>query len=298
MSMFLEVVLPVCMIFLVGYLIQSWRKVDIKPISTLAIYVLTPALVFRTFTSSPLNINYFYMLVFSLLLLVSLIIINKVFVKIKKLDSQTESSLILSTSFKNAGNYGAPIILFAYGEAGFAFAVMYMVLQSMINNSVGVYYAARGSLGISVALKTIFTMPTTYAMLIALVVNIFDVNLSGAIQMPIHLLAEASIPVAMIILGMQLATIRFTQIDWSLLSFSVVTRLFLSPFIAFLITLMLPIDPLLQKVLIVTAAMPTAAMIVMFAVQFNSKPQYVSTVTLVTTILSIFTITGLLIILD
>ena len=40
MSMFLEVVLPVCMIFLVGYLIQSWRKVDIKPISTLAMRTL------------------------------------------------------------------------------------------------------------------------------------------------------------------------------------------------------------------------------------------------------------------
>ncbi|KGA98888.1 transporter [Alkalihalobacillus alcalophilus ATCC 27647 = CGMCC 1.3604] len=297
MTIFIEVVLPVFMIFAIGFLIQKWRKVDIKPISTVVIYVLTPALVFRTFATSELNIDYFYMVVFALAILLSLIVINKIFSRIKKLDPATESGLILATAFKNAGNYGAPIILFAYGEAGFALAVMYMVLQSIIMNSFGVYYAARGHLGVSVALKTVMLMPATYAMLVALVINVMNIELPDNVFLPINMLAEASIPLAMIILGMQLANIRMSQFEWSLLSYSVITRLILSPIIAFGIALLLPIDPLLQKVLIVSAAMPSAATIVMFAVQFDSKPQFVSTVTFITTVLSLFTITGLLILL-
>jgi predicted permease len=60
---------------------------------------------------------------------------------------------------------------------------------------------------------------------------------------------------------------------------------------------MLPMDPMMAKVLIVSAAMPSAATIVMYAVQFDSQPRLVSSVTLVTTLFSIFTITVLLIML-
>ncbi|GAF63899.1 putative transporter [Bacillus sp. TS-2] len=297
MSMFIHVVLPVFLIFAVGFIIQKWKKVDIKPISTVAIYILTPALVFRTFSTSELNRDVFYMVVFALLLLILLIGWNKLFAKWKKLDSATESGIILSTAFKNAGNYGAPIILFAYGETGFTIAVIYMVLQSIIMNSFGVYYAASGQLGVRYALKTVMTMPATYAMIAAILFKVLPIDIPTNMMLPINMLADAAIPTAMVILGMQLGNIKVTSFDWSLIGFSVVTRLFISPVIAFLLTLWIPMDPMMQKVLILSAAMPSAATIVMFAVQFDSKPQLVSSVTLVTTIISIFTITGLLIIL-
>lgn len=41
---------------------------DVKPISTLAIYVLTPPLVFRVFYDTPLDTNILYVAIYAMLL--------------------------------------------------------------------------------------------------------------------------------------------------------------------------------------------------------------------------------------
>ena len=52
--------------------------------------------------------------------------------------------MILSTAFMNSGNLRAPIILFAYGETAFAYAIYLMVLHAIMMNFCGIYYAAMG----------------------------------------------------------------------------------------------------------------------------------------------------------
>lgn len=298
MTMFMEVVFPVVVVFFIGYVVQKWKKVDIKSVSTVAIYVLTPSLVFHTFYTAELNLQYLYMIIFAFILLMTMILINKIYARIKNYDASLESGLILATSFMNSGNYGAPIILFAYGQTGFSYAVSYMVLQSLLMNFFGVYYAARGGAGVIEALKAVFKMPATYAVIAALAMNFFHIPMPGNLLMTVELISAASIPVVMLILGMQLAEITLENFEWGKIAYGVVMRLFLSPVIAYFITLFLPLDPLLTKVLIVSAAMPTAAMIVIYAVQFNAKPKLVASITFITTLVSIATITILLYLLD
>ncbi|MDF0727308.1 AEC family transporter [Cytobacillus sp. S13-E01] len=297
MTIFIQVVLPVLLIFLSGYGIQKWKKLDIKPLSTVAIYILTPMLVFQTFYRAELNKQYAIMVLFSILLLVALIIVNKIYCNIRKHDTSVESGLILSTAFMNAGNYGAPIVLFAYGDTGFAYAVSFLVLQAIIMNFFGIYYAARGKAGIKFALKAVFEMPPTYAVLLALILNVGGIKIPENILSAVDLVGPATIPLVMVILGMQLAEIKLTNMEWDKISFGVMTRLFLSPLIAFGIILLIPMDPILQKVLILSAAMPSAATTVLYAVQYETEPDLVSSVTLITTIVSIFSITFLLILL-
>ena len=297
MTIFIQVVLPVLLIFLSGYGIQKWKRLDIKPLSTVAIYILTPMLVFQTFYRAELNKQYAIMVLFSILLLVALIIVNKIYCKIRKHDTSVESGLILSTAFMNAGNYGAPIVLFAYGDTGFAYAVSFLVLQAIIMNFFGIYYAARGKAGIKFALKAVFEMPPTYAVLLALILNVSGIKVPENILSAVDLVGPATIPLVMVILGMQLAEIKLTNMEWDKISFGVMTRLFLSPLIAFGIILLIPMDPILQKVLILSAAMPSAATTVLYAVQYETEPDLVSSVTLITTIVSIFSITFLLILL-
>ncbi|MCE7792710.1 AEC family transporter [Salipaludibacillus sp. CUR1] len=297
MTIFISVVLPVLLVFLIGYVVQIWRRVDIKPVSTVAIYILTPALVFETFYKAEMNMQYVYMVVFALILLFALIIINKLYAWKMKYNSSTEGGLILSTAFMNSGNYGAPIILFAYGQEGFAYAVSFMVLQSVIMNFFGVYYAARGVSGVKTALQVLLRMPVTYAVILAVILKLLNVTVPDNLMQPVELISQAAIPTVMLILGMQLAQIKWTGFEWGKVSYGVVVRLLLSPLIAWGITLILPLDPLLAKVLIVASAMPSAATIVMYAVEFDAKPKLVSSITLITTLLSVLTLTLLLVIL-
>lgn len=297
MQIFIQVVLPVILVFFIGYLIQKWKRLDIKPISTLAIYVMTPCLVFRVFYTADLNMQYLYMVVFALILLFSIIAINMIYAKFRKYPQDLESSLILSTAFMNSGNYGAPIILFAYGDIGFAYSVSFLVLQAVIMNFFGVYYAARGKASIDIAVKSVFMMPATYAVIIALLLKALHLDIPQNLFQTITIIADATIPTVMLILGMQLANIQWAKFEWGHISYGVIVRLLISPIIAYAITLLFPFDPILAKVLIVSAAMPSAATIVMYAIQFDAKPKLVSAITLVTTIISVFTITILLILL-
>jgi malate permease and related proteins len=297
MQIFIQVVLPVILIFLAGYGIQKWKKVDIKAVSTVGIYIMTPCLVFRTFYKAEINNETILMVVFSFVLLYALLIINKIYARLRKFPQSMESGLILSTAFMNSGNYGAPIILFAFGEQGFAYSVLFLVIQAIIMNFYGVYYAARGSAGIKLAIKSVLEMPPTYATIIALILNLTNIRIPENLYSAIDLVGAATIPTVMLILGMQLAEIKMKKIDIEKISFGVIVRLFISPLIAFVITLFTDLNPLLENVLIVSAAMPSAATTTLYAVQFDSEPDLVSSITLITTLISIVSITVLLYIL-
>lgn len=293
-SIFVEVVLPVFLIFLTGFVLQKWQQVNIKAVSTVAIYVLTPALVFPTLYEADLNQDYVIMIVFSLLLLAAIIIITRLYSWMRGYPQPVESGLILSTAFMNSGNYGAPLILFAFGQQGFDYAITLMVLQSVIMNFFGIYYAARSSAGVRLAIRTVLAMPPIYAAMIALALNVFDVTIPANLMSAIDLVSPAAIPVVMLVLGMQLAQIPLNGMQWSKISYGVVVRLMLSPLIAFVIVQFFSMNSLLEKVLIVSAAMPSAATTTMYAVQYDAEPDLVSSVTLITTLISIVTVTLLL----
>ncbi|KHE66729.1 AEC family transporter [Halobacillus sp. BBL2006] len=294
MSVFIQVVLPVLLIFGAGYIIQKLAKLDIKSVSTIALYVMLPCLVFKTFYEAELNNEYLMMLVFSALLLISILLINKVVAKAKNYDAKMESGLILSTAFMNSGNYGAPIILFAFGEEGFVYSVSFLVLQAIIMNFFGVYYAAKGTAGLKMAIVSVLKMPPTYAVIIALIMNLGGIAMPENLVSSVNLLADATIPMIMVVLGMQLAEIKVTNMEWAKVSYASTVRLIASPLIAFALTLVLPMSDMMASVLVVSAAMPSAATTTIYAVQFNSKPELVSSITLMTTLFSIVTIPVLL----
>ncbi|UII57722.1 AEC family transporter [Cytobacillus spongiae] len=296
MTVFIQVLLPIFGIFAAGFGVQKWRKLDVKSISTFAIYILTPALVFRTFYTATLDEQYLMITLFAFALLFILIGVNKIYAKLRCLDQSMESGLILSTAFMNAGNYGTPIILFVFGEQGFTYAVSFLVLQSMIMNFFGVYYAARGRQTIVASIQSVLKMPLTYTLLLALIMNELKIPLTRNIFSAIDLLAEAAIPVSMLILGMQLAELKVDHLSANL-SHTIVAifvRLIGSPLIAFGLVSVLPMEPLLQKVLIILTATPTAVTTTMYALQFDSRPKLVSSIALFTTLLSSLSLSILL----
>jgi len=294
MTIFIQVVLPVLLIFLAGYGLQRWKRLDIKVLSTAALYIFTPMLVIQTFYRTELDKQYLNMLMFSIILMVVLILICKVYCYFRKHDRSTESGLILATAFMNSGNYGAPIVLFAYGEKAFVYAVSLLVLHAILMNFFGIYYAARGNDGAKTALKAVREMPATYAVLIAILIKLLDIQIPDNLMSAIDLLGPVTIPLVMLILGMQLAEINLAKLQWEKISIAVLIRLFLSPAIALGIVWLMPMDPVLAKVLILTAAMPSAANTVIFAVQYDTEPDLVSSITLITTLISIFTVTLML----
>ncbi len=296
MNIFLQVVLPIVFIFFTGYMVQKWKPMNLKSISTLVVYITSPFLVFRTFYSSEFDMQYLLMAVFALLLFFILVLFNKLYAKIRGYSTSVENGMVLAIGFMNSGNYGAPILLFAYGEAAFHIGVSLMVLHAVMMNFLGGYYA-NSSGGIKKALLAVAKLPSIYAAALALIFQFAGLHISGNFYAAIEMVADSAIPLVMLVLGMQLAEIKLKVFDWGKVVYGTVARLLVSPLIAFGLVLLMPFDPVMQKVLIVTSAMPTAAMAAIYAVQFDAESELVSSITFISTIASIFTVTGLLYIL-
>lgn len=294
---FIQVILPTLIVFAAGFLLQRKKQLNIGSISTVAMYIFIPCLIFRTLYQTDINLQYAYMIVFAIVLFMLTVALNKLYVKIKGLPASYESAYILSTAFMNIGNYGSPIILLAYGITAFDYAISFFVLQQILMNSFGLYYAARGQLAYQEAVKKVFQVPAFYAVMIVFIFKVFDLEMPENLFTVIDLLASAAIPTVMVILGMQLSMIKLKGFGWGEVTYATMLKLVGVPLAAYGLTLLFPFDPLLQKVLILCTAMPSAVVTTMFAVQFDAHPDLVSSTTLINTVASIGTITVLLLIL-
>ncbi|KXH87233.1 AEC family transporter [Sporosarcina sp. HYO08] len=289
----LMIILPVFLIFLIGYVGQKWIGFDIKSISTAALYLMSPFLAFRTFYMNDLTMDYFYIIVTSLILTVILLATvwsTAIFMKASR--SQL-SAMILGGVFMNSGNYGAPVVLFAFGAAGFDYAVIMMVFQSLLMNTIGIFFASLGGeekATLKQSLQRVIRMPLIHAAIIGVGLQLLSISIPETLLGGISLVADASIPTVMLVLGMQLAVIVRKKVAYRFVVSVGVIRMFASPIIAAIILFFLPVNDLLKSVIILQAAMPAAANTTMFALQFGTEPDLVSFTTFATTIVSLATI--------
>lgn len=287
------IILPVFIIFFIGYMGQKLIGFDIKSISTAALYLMSPFLAFRTFYTNELTMDYLYIVLFSLLLTAVLLVIVWTTARTMNATRPQLSAMILGGVFMNSGNYGAPVVLFAFGAAGFDYAVVMMVFQSLLMNTIGIFFASIGGeekATLRQSLQRVIRMPLIYAAISGVGLQLLAVTVPKTLMEGISLVADASIPTVMLVLGMQLAAIARKKVPYRYVSAVTVIRMVLSPLIAASILYFMPINDLLKAVMIVQSAMPAAANTTMFALQFGTEPDLVSFTTFITTLISIVTI--------
>lgn len=294
MGLFFSAVLPIVSVFAVGYILQRIRLLHVKSLATTALYIFLPALAFTSLYEAEFDQGFTMIIIFAFLLLFLMILCNKILSFVFKWEQPVESASILTTAFMNGGNYGLPVIMVTLPEAAIAYAVFFMVLQQLLMNSFGVYYASRSKSGAMKALKTVFKMPATYAVILAFIFQGFSWEVPESIFSMLSMLGAAAVPLMMVNLGMQLASITSLKFNWQVISSAVVIRMMISPLIAIGFLAIFDVDPIIAGVILIVASMPSAATTTMLAIEFDSEPDLVSSITLVTTLVSLVTLTVLL----
>jgi malate permease and related proteins len=77
-------------------------------------------------------------------------------------------SILITSMFANTGNYGLPLVLFAFGEKALSYAGIYFVTTTLLFYSLGVLLASLGHMNFKDAMLGLFRVPTLYAVLLAL----------------------------------------------------------------------------------------------------------------------------------
>jgi predicted permease len=157
----------------------------------------------------------------------------------------------------------------------------------------GVFIAASGQRSVAQALLGIARVPTVYAVVAAGMVLAAGVTVPVGILRPISLLSDASLPMMMLVLGMQLERASKPEKPAAVAA-AVVVSLLVSPVTAFLIAPMVGLAGAAFQAAIIQAAMPAAVVTTILALEFDLDPSFPTTVVFASTLLSPLTVTGLI----
>ena len=281
----LNVILPVVLVAGTGFLFARLTHVDEKPLTQLSFYVLTPALIFHSMLNRSVSMTDLgAVALFVLIMHGLLLLIGAVGVRRTGWDENTRASALLSLTMNNCGNYGLAILLFAFGDAGFTLGVLYMVSHLLYQVIGGVGIASwHRSMKKRQLVLTILKVPWLYALALALIVRLLGWELPETLARPIELVAGATIPVQLLLLGMALSRVRVGNLLRQAVPISL-AKLIIPPLLAWGLTAILGFDGLLRSVVILQASAPTAVNALVLSLQYGRRSELTASVVLMTTI--------------
>ena len=292
----MNIVMPVFFLMGIGFLTGKYLTINSKSISDLCLYVFSPALFFHSVTTSALEIGDLgKILLFAFSLFVLFVLLIELLSRIFKWTLSYKNTLMLASGFPNAGNYGLPIVLFAFGDTGVSIAVIYVVMQSLLMNSAGVFFASNHeSVSKKDILMNILRMPGFVAVSFGLLLKVLDVPIPTVVENSVGLLGQAAVPTLLTLLGVTLASIQIKNVV-KFIGTATMLKLFGYPIIAvLLLSAFYPWGSTEANILLVCAATPTAATTTLLAIKFNMNSDMVSSAMFVSTMASVITITLLL----
>ena len=288
-----DIILPIFIIMGIGFLLQKKFDMNISTLAKLNIYFLVPGFIFVKLYSTVFSVNLFMKVFFFFLLYVAVLYILSVNVaKWIGLDNRKKITFSNSVMFFNSGNYGVPVNDLVFKSDPFAMSIQVIVLtlQNIFVFSYGIISLQSANTGKLKALFGYFKMPVLYAMLAAILLNVFQVPIPSFIWVPANYIAEAMISIALLTLGAQVANIKFKSGLSSVYS-SMVIRLLMGPMIALGIIYIFGVEGVIAQALFIASAMPTSVNSAVIAQEYNNHPDFAAQIVLFSTLASAFTVT-------
>ncbi|AGB33493.1 auxin efflux carrier family protein [Natrinema pellirubrum DSM 15624] len=297
---------PIVAIAAVGYLLATVKEIDPEPLNTAVVYVLAPALVFHSLATTELEVATLVRVT------VGIGVFTAAMWAVAELAGRAVgerepalSGLVLVAIFTNSGNLGIPVSDFAFGAVGRQTAVLFLSVQSVLMYTVGVYVASRssGSAGLE-GVRRVFYIPLVYAVAAALGARALGLvpPADTAAMETLGLVGDASIPLMLLILGIQLAradTASAVSRAWPATALKTVV----APLVGLGVALLIGFEnPTVARVFVLETAMPAAVTPLVLVIEFADGArtegilvsEYVSTCVLLTTLLSVPILTALI----
>jgi len=283
MTTLLPAVLPVALIILIGFVVGRTLSLQRSTLSQIVLYVLAPALVIDGLYRTQLSLTTSGKLLLCFALTSGTIYgLVWFFSLIFQLDPALRRATTAIVMFPNNGNMGLPVATFALGDAGLERAIIYMLGSSFLMFCLGPAMI-KGS-GIISGLKLTLRLPLLYAIALGIGLRLLELKFPWQLDQAIAQLGAAAIPIALILLGMQLSETSFRPKLKEVMV--AITRLALAPAIAYGFGRLLQLETLDLQVLVLQSAMPTAVNSFVLVSEFGGDKDLVARAIVTSTILS------------
>ena len=293
-QIFRDQILPIFLAAGIGTTFWYIFHPDIKSLSRVSFYILSPCLVFSSIISNNLPALEFWRIAgFALTTVLISGLLAWTIGSILKLRSSMTSALMITCMFVNGGNYGLSLNLFAFGTNAMARAIVFYLVSIICMYSLGVFIASNGLARPKEAFKRVAQVPALYALVFAGLLRWQEWNAPTWLYRPVNLLSEAAIPVMLLILGMQLAKVKI-RLRWQWMGLAILLRMLIMPAIAFGLASLFQLTGDARRAAITEASMPTAVIVTVLALEYDLEPTLVTEAVAITTLISPLTLTPII----
>ncbi|HBM49283.1 MULTISPECIES: AEC family transporter [unclassified Marinobacter] len=271
-----------------GWIAGRYLEASGRHIAGIMLYIVTPSVVFSGVMAAPLSPEVILLpfLVFgisSLLGIVQLKLARKV------LTDGSANIIPLCVGSGNTGYFGVPVALLLFGEEGLGLYIVCMLGTTLFENSVGFYLAARGRYSIQDALWRVLKLPSVYAFLAAVALNLAGVGIPDIFVPLFDNLRGAYSILGMMIIGMSITSFRGLAGNVRFTALAFFGKFVVWPLVAILFwwvdsTILGVYEPAVHQAMFLISITPIAANTVVIATLLDTSPRQAAGTVLLTTL--------------
>lgn len=290
-------IFPIFVLVGLGFSLARKFSMDIGTLNKINFYLLVPSFTFVYLYTTYIPLNMLKVLAATIIIMALNYTIAYTVSKIKGYSFSMKNAFVNSIMFYNSGNIGVPLIILIFSSAPFIVdgktpylnlaltaQIMVLVVQNITTNTLGFFNAGRAHLNWKQSLGKILGMPTIYAVPAAFLLKLIPYDIT---RMPfwtaLEYLKNALVPVALLILGIQISRTKFHSIR-SEVALSGLLRLVAGPLFAVGVINILSLNGIVAQVVLVSASVPTAVNTALIAVEYDNQPEFASQAVLLSTL--------------
>ena len=289
-----KVTLPIITLVALGYLLQGRLKLDVGSLNRLQVYVVMPAFLihFLSAGKQPLSVIWpvFY---FGIIQFLILIPTGWLLSMLLRQRSSLGPMMGLGAAYANVGFFGIPVTQLAFGPEYLVYQSVLTALMSILVCTVGVWLLApAGSGGKWGKLKTVFETPLVPSVFLGLALRGAQIDLPPLVSQPLQFLGSIFTPLALYTLGAQIAASNVLRLEFVPQALLLVLKFLFAPALTWAICAYMGIPRDVADVIVVAAATPVGVLITIFAAEYKTEPEFISTAVVISTALSPIFVTG------
>ena len=296
LDIFVNNLLPVFLVVGIGALLGVTLNPDVKALSRVTFYAITPCLAFASLTQTRLTgAEVQQIALFAILAMLAVSAIAWAIAALLRWERRRQRTLVLSVLVINSGNLGISVVLLAFGQEAQARALVYFVTTATVGNTLGAVLAAGGCSWRRV-LSNVVRIPLIYATAGALIVNACDrIQVPALAMQPINLLSRAAVPMMLLILGLQLArSVSGLCQHAGFIALATALRLAVAPLVAFGVARLTGVKGTTVQVCMLEASTPSGVTGTILSLEYDLEPEVVTGTVFFSTLCSALTLSLLI----
>lgn len=288
---FFNVVTPVFALILVAYFLGNRLGIQSRSLSRTSYYLLVPAFVFNVLSKVKIDAaTAFRMMVGIGLIYMITGVLGWILARGMGRSKEIATAFLMTCIFGNVGNYGLALTKFCLGPDAMESATIYMLTANTFSFFCCVMAAGWLKGGSTGALKDLIKTPGITILPLALVFPVLGIAPPIMVQRIAGLLGDAMIPVLLLALGLQFKEAGKLNFGMDVFLASLI-RLIAGPATAFILIPLVGLSGIEASAGILQAAMPSAVLTSIIAMENDVAPAFVTSVICVSTLLSLATLT-------